>query len=79
MLAGIRFSSERWGWGLIIAGALIGIWAWFFHRRRAWLVRLHLLLNQRIQILFESQEDAEEFLTALVAAKGGELRVIRSK
>jgi hypothetical protein len=78
LLAGVRFSTERWGLGLIAAGALAGLWAWFFHRRKAWVVQLHLLLNQRIQIQFENVEDAEAFLAALAQAKGGDLPVRRS-
>lgn len=77
LLAGIRFSESRWGWGMVAAGALVALWAWFFHRQRVWIVRLHLLLNQRIQILFERVEDADEFLAALSRAKGGELKVMR--
>jgi hypothetical protein len=78
VLAGIHLSASRWGWGIAAAGALLGLWAWFFHRQKAWVVRLHLLLNQRIQILFETLDDAEAFLTALGDAKGGELPVRRS-
>lgn len=77
-LAGIRFSGERWGLALIAAGASLGAWAWFFHRRKAWIVRLHLLLNQRIQVLFDGADDADQFLAALAAAKGGDLPVMRS-
>ncbi|HEY2585601.1 MAG TPA: hypothetical protein VGI81_07550 [Tepidisphaeraceae bacterium] len=78
VLAGIHLSAAPAGWGLMVAGALVGLWAWFFHRQKAWVVRLHLLLNQRLQILFDNAEDAEGFLTALSEAKGGELPVRRS-
>lgn len=78
MLAGIHLSASRLGWGLAGVGALVGLWAWFFHRKKAWVVRLHLLLNQRIQILFENSDDAEAFLKALTEAKGGELPVRRA-
>jgi hypothetical protein len=77
LLAGIRFADHRWGWWMFAAGAIVGAWAWFFHRQRVWIVRLHLLLNQRIQILFERVEDADEFLSALSGAKGGALKVAR--
>lgn len=77
ILAGIHFSTVPWGCCLIAAGTLVGLWAWFFHRQKAWVVRLHLLLNQRIQILFENLDDAEAFLAALIEAKGVDVPVRR--
>jgi len=75
VLAGYRFSNHWSGWVLIGLGALLGSWGWFFHRRRVLIVRLNLLLNQRINVLFNEAEDAKGFLAALRAAKGGELPV----
>jgi hypothetical protein len=75
VLAGYRFSNHWPGWVLIGLGALLGSWGWFFHRRRVLIIRLNLLLNQRINVLFNEAEDARGFLTALKAAKGGELPV----
>lgn len=75
ILTGLRFVQSRWGLPVVLAGGLLGAWDWFFHRQRAWLVQLNLLLNQRISVQFERIEDANDFLAALEAAKGGELPV----
>jgi hypothetical protein len=77
VLAGYRFLYYWPGWVLLCLGALLGLWGWFFHRRRVWIVRLNLLLNQRITVLFDEAADAKEFLVALKTAKGGSLAVAR--
>lgn len=77
-LGGIRFSGDGWGWALIGSGVLIAAWGWFFHREPVWTLRLNLLLNQRIQVLFTDRADLEQFLAALSAAKGGRLPVARA-
>jgi len=75
VLVGYRFSNHWLGWVLLAGGILLGSWGWFFHRRRVWIIRLNLLLNQRIMVLFNDAEEAEAFLAALKAAKGGTLPV----
>ena len=75
LLTGYRFSNQWPGWVILGLGVLLGSWGWFFHRRRVLIVRLNLLLNQRINVLFNEAEDARNFLTALKAAKGGELPI----
>jgi hypothetical protein len=77
LLVGLRFSHQWQGWGLMLAGLALGLWCHRFHRRRAWVIRLNLLLNQRLGIQFSEAQDAASFLTALSAAKGGNLPVMR--
>jgi hypothetical protein len=74
-LTGVRFVHFNWGLALIAAGAALALWDWFFHRQRVWFVKLNLLLNQRINLMFEEVQDADDFLAALKAAKGGDLPV----
>jgi hypothetical protein len=69
VLAGSRFPDRPWGWALMLGGAVVGSWCWFFYRDRTWMVRLNLLLDQRIRILFNDQSDAEAFVAALTEAK----------
>jgi hypothetical protein len=57
---------------------MLGSWAWFFHRQRVWIVRLNLLLNQRITLLFEDVEDANGLVVALREAKNGALPLVQS-
>ena len=75
ILTGLRFVQSKWGLPIVFAGALLGACDWLFHRQRAWLVQLNLLLNQRLSVQFERLEDADDFLAALQASKGGELPV----
>jgi hypothetical protein len=75
MLSGVRFIHSNWGLALLGVGAAMALWTWFLHRDRMWLVRLNLLLNQRISVMFEEVGDADGFLDALKAAKGGQLPI----
>jgi hypothetical protein len=75
MLTGVRFDHSTWGLDILGLGAALAVWTWFFHKSRAHLVRLHLLLNQRISVMFEDAPDADAFLDALKAARGGSLPV----
>jgi hypothetical protein len=68
-LAGVRLLPARMGWPLLAAGILLAAWDWFFHRKPIWVVRLHLLLDQRISVVFEDAADAGSFVTALTTAK----------
>jgi hypothetical protein len=73
LLAGIRFGNSMVGLGLFAAGAALALFNWFLRRDRIWLIQLNLLLNQRISVMFDKVNDADEFLAALKRAKGGEL------
>lgn len=73
LLAGLRFGSSTVGLGLLVTGAALALSNWFLRRDRIWLIQLNLLLNQRIRLMFEEMDDADEFLAALNGAKGGEL------
>jgi hypothetical protein len=77
-LTGLRFSAERWAWGFMGAGLLLAGWNWSFNRQPVWVVRLNLLLNQRIKIVFEDAADSEAFVAALAQAKSGKLPVMRA-
>lgn len=77
VLAGYRYINHWAGWVLLAGGLALGSWGWFFHRRRVWIIRLNLLLNQRISVLFNEIDDAKGFLAALTAAKGGNLPMAR--
>ena len=77
-LVGLRYSTERWGWAVLCAGLLLGAWNWFFHRKRIWIIRLNLLLNQRIQIVFDDRADSDSFVSVLTKAKAGHLPVMRA-
>jgi hypothetical protein len=69
MLGGVRLLPSRMGWPLLAAGILLAAWDWFFHRKPIWVVRLHLLLDQRISVVFEDAADAGSFVAALTTAK----------
>lgn len=75
MLTGVRFIHSNGGLALLGVGAALAVWTWFLHRDRMWLVRLNLLLNQRISVMFEDVADADGFLDALKIAKGGQLPI----
>jgi hypothetical protein len=78
LLAGFRISHPWLGWVVSFAGIALAAWGWFFHRRRVWIVRLNLLLNQRITLLFEDLEDANGLVIALREAKNGALPLVQS-
>lgn len=75
MLTGVRFIHSSLGLALLGVGAALSLWTWFLHRDPMWLVRLNLLLNQRISVMFEDVGDADGFLDALKTAKGGQLPI----
>jgi hypothetical protein len=69
VMLGVRFAHESWGWPVMAAGLLLGLWTWFVHRQTVWLVDVKLLLRQHTRILFQDGADAEEFVSALESAK----------
>jgi len=77
VVVGYRLSGRPIAWVLVSAGVLLAAWCLIFHRDKARMIRLNLLLNQRVGVLFSDPTDADGFLRALEEAKGGKFPVIR--